>query len=143
MKLRFVGIIMVLATLSASAAAQGVTGTVSGTVKDQQGGVVPGVPVTLTSEARGTRLAPVVTNSSGDFVVPNLSADTYTLVVEMSGFKTLKRTGLAVSPGARIALGAINIELGQRSEEIVVVAETPTGQTPKGSTIVLYIGRTS
>jgi hypothetical protein len=37
------------------ASAQGVTGTVSGTVKDAQGGVIPGASVTLISESRQTR----------------------------------------------------------------------------------------
>ena len=50
------------------ALAQVNTGTVLGTVKDAQGGVIPGATVTLISEARGTRTAPVVTSESGDFV---------------------------------------------------------------------------
>jgi hypothetical protein len=93
-----------LAALSSSAAAQGVTATVSGTIKDAQGATVPGATVTLISESRGTTLASVVSNSEGDFVIPNITADTYTLQVAMPSFKVLKRTGLQVSAGARIAL---------------------------------------
>src|SRR5215203_1858970 len=44
-----------------------VTGTVTGTVKDPQGGVIPGATVTLTSESRGTKLPDAVTNESGNF----------------------------------------------------------------------------
>jgi hypothetical protein len=47
------------------AAAQITTGSVSGVVKDAQGGVIPGATVVLISEARGTRSAPVVTNETG------------------------------------------------------------------------------
>ena len=61
------------------ASAQVTTGTVSGTIKDAQGAVVPGATVVLTSEARGTRLAPVVSNEAGGFVIPNVTADTYTV----------------------------------------------------------------
>ena len=133
MKSRFVGVVvMLLVAISVSATAQGVTGTVSGTVKDSQGGVIPGATVTLISEARGTRLAPVVTNTSGDFVIPNVAADVYTIQVDMQAFKTLKRSGLAVSPGSRIALGAITIDLGARSEEIIVRGETPIVQAATG-----------
>ena len=71
------------------------TGTVSGTVKDAQGATIPGATVTLISESRGTTLASVVTNAEGDFVIPNITADTYTLQVAMPSFKMLKRTGLA------------------------------------------------
>ena len=51
------------------------TGTVTGTVKDDQGGVIPGATVTLISEARGTSLE-AVTTASGDFVFPNITGDT-------------------------------------------------------------------
>src|SRR5437870_7050085 len=92
--------------LAASVAAQVVTGTITGTVKDVQGGVIPGATITLTSDARGTASAPVVTNSSGDFVFPNVSAGTYTIQVEMPSFRTLRRAGVAVSPGSVVGLGS-------------------------------------
>ena len=79
----------------------GTTGTVSGTVKDAQGGVIPGATVTLISEARGTQSTPVVTNETGDFVFGERRADTYTVEVTMPSFKTLKRSGVSVSPGSR------------------------------------------
>ena len=60
-----------------------------GTVKDAQGGVLPGATVVLISETRGTRIAPVVTNASGDFVLPNVPPDTYTLQVEMPSFRIM------------------------------------------------------
>src|SRR5688572_15494124 len=74
---RVVGVLPMLLAISTLAAAQGVTGTVSGTVRDTQGGVIPGATVTLISEARDTRSAPVVTNAQGDFVFANVTAGTY------------------------------------------------------------------
>ena len=59
-----------------SAPAQVTTGSVSGTVKDAQGGVVPGA-VVLISEGRGTRSEPATTSATGDFVFPNVTVDTY------------------------------------------------------------------
>src|SRR6188474_2307214 len=100
---RVAGAWMLLASLSTLALAQGVTGTVSGTVRDAQGGVIPGATVTLISEARNTQSAPVTTNAQGDFVFPNVTADTYIIQVEMSSFRTLRRAGVAVSPGSIIA----------------------------------------
>src|SRR4249919_2760505 len=88
----------------ASASAQITTGTVAGTVKDAQGGVIPGATVVLTSEAKGTKSTPVVTNGSGDFVFASVPADTYTIEVTMPSFKSLKRSGLAVSPGSRVSI---------------------------------------
>ena len=68
-----------------------VTSTVLGTVKDQQGGAVPGAPVVLISESRGTRSEAVFTNMAGDFTMPNVVPDTYTVQVEMQSVKILKR----------------------------------------------------
>ena len=78
------------------------TGTVTGTVKDPQGGTVPGATVTLTSVTRGTTLD-TTTNENGDFVFPNVAGDTYTVRVTMDGFKTLERRDVPVSPGDRVA----------------------------------------
>ena len=50
--------VLSLGVWAAPALAQVNTGTVLGTVKDAQGGVIPGATVTLISEARGTRSAP-------------------------------------------------------------------------------------
>ena len=124
--------LLMLLILSAAAFAQGVTGTVSGTVKDAQGGVVPGATVTLINEAQGTQMAPVVTNATGDFVVPNVAAATYTVQIEMASFRTLKLSGIAVSPGARIVLPAMTIEVGGATEQLVVTAEAPLVQMASG-----------
>ena len=118
--IRIAGAWVLLASLSIIAFAQGVTGTITGTVKDAQGGVIPGATVTLISDTRGTMSAPVVTNSHGGFVVPNIAADTYTIQVEMPSFRTLRRTGVVVSSGSIVALGTITIEVGGTAEVVTV-----------------------
>jgi hypothetical protein len=90
---------LLVGAMAAPARAQGVTATVSGTVKDAQSGVIPGATVTLISESRGTVSTPVVTNETGDFVFPNITGDTYTIRVAMDGFKTSERKGITVSAG--------------------------------------------
>jgi hypothetical protein len=117
---------------NAPAAAQVNTGTVLGTVKDAQGGVIPGATVTLISEARGTRSAPVVTNENGDFVFANVAADTYTIEVVLESFKTSQRSGIAVSPGSRTSVGALTLEIGGASETVVVKGEAPQVQSSSG-----------
>ena len=121
-----------LLTLAHPASAQGVTGTVSGVVKDSEGGVIPGATVTLISDSKGTQSAPVVTSATGDFVFPNIAADTYTLRVEMPSFKTLNRSGVKVSPGSTLALGALTIDIGTKSEVVNVQGEAPLIQAATG-----------
>lgn len=129
---RTAGAGLLLAATALPASAQGVTGTVSGTVQDAQGGVIPGATVTLISESRQTKMPPAVTNATGDFVVPNVTADTYTVQVDMPSFKTLRRSGVLVSPGSRVALGNMLIDVGGTSEEIVVRGESPIVQAASG-----------
>src|SRR4030095_5803083 len=125
----FIGLLLL--TIAASASAQ-VSGSVSGTVKDSQGGVVPGASATRSSEARGTKLATAATNATGDFVLPNVTADTYTVQIDMPSFKTLKRAGVAVSPGSHVVLGSLTIEVGGTAEEVVVKGESPVIQAASG-----------
>src|SRR5713101_1717343 len=95
------GPMLALLLSSSPALAQITTGTVSGTIKDPQGGVIPGATVVLISETRGTKSAPAVTSGTGDFVFPNVTPDTYTVQVTLEGFKTLMRGGISVSAGDR------------------------------------------
>ena len=107
------------------------TGTLTGTVKDAQGAVIPGATVTITSERRGTS-QDTVSSSTGDFIFSNITGDTYTVKVTMDGFKTTERKGVAVSPGDRVALGAISIEVGTLNETVTVSGEAPLIQAQTG-----------
>jgi Carboxypeptidase regulatory-like domain len=118
--------------LAASASAQITTGTVSGTVKDPQGGVIPGAAVTLTSDTRGTRLSDVFTNGQGDFTFVNVPPDKYTISVSMQGFKPAKQSGISVSPGDRASIGTFTIEIGGLTDTVVVKAESPLVQSQSG-----------
>ena len=69
---RVLSVLGLLVLSALPARAQITTGTVSGTVKDAQGGVVPGATIVLISETKGTKSQPVVTNTAGDYVFPNV-----------------------------------------------------------------------
>ena len=75
---------------------------------------------------------PAVTNETGDYVLPNITPDTYTIEITMAGFKTLKRAGVAVSGGDRVAVGALVIEVGGATETVDVTAEAPLIQASSG-----------
>jgi len=123
---------MIACAIAVPASAQITTATVSGSVRDTTGGALPGAVVTLTSETRGTKLADTVTNTNGDFVFPNVTADTYVVQVTLDGFKTLKRSGIKVSPGDRMVMGTLTIEVGALAETVLVTAESPVVQLGSG-----------
>jgi len=115
--------------MAAQASAQITTGTISGTVKDPQGAIVPGATVTLTSDTRGTKLSDVVTNDAGDFIFVNVPPDKYTVAISLQGFKPLKRSDIAVSPGDRLSVGTFTVEVGGLTDSVVVSAESPLVQS--------------
>src|SRR3954451_5361195 len=92
-----VGFVAALFLSPFTAPAQITTGTVTGRVVDSTGGIIASARVILISAARGTRTAAVLTNDSGDYVFPNMTADTYTVEVSAPAFNTLRRTGILVS----------------------------------------------
>jgi len=107
--------------LSNAAAAQNVTGTLSGTVVDPQKQVVPGATVTVTNE--GTAEARVVvTDTRGDFQAANLQPASYTVRVEMQGFRTIERKAIVLTAAERLSLGTMALEVGALGETVVVEA---------------------
>src|SRR6186997_2110176 len=89
---RFIGILALVLASSATGFAQGVqTGTIRGTVKDQQGLALPGATITATSAAlQGERT--VVTDTDGIFLLRAIPPGTYNLKVEMSGMSAVQKT---------------------------------------------------
>jgi carboxypeptidase family protein len=130
--LNFVIAVVLLLATTLSASAQITTGTVAGTVKDPAGGMIPGATVILVSEAQGTRSSPVVTSSTGDFVFPNIAAGKYGIEVSMTGFKSLKQSGIIVGAGDRVAIGTLTIEVGGVEQTIEVRGDSPLVQTQSG-----------
>jgi hypothetical protein len=111
--------------------AQLTTATVTGAVHDASGSTIPGASVTLTSVSRGTTVD-AFTNPDGTFVFPTVEPDTYVARVVLAGFKTLERSNIVVSPGDRVALGTLTIEVGALEETITVSGQAPLIQTQSG-----------
>ena len=126
------GIVIGFALLSSSAMAQVTTGTVTGRVIDSSSAVVPHARVVLVSEARGTRGAAVVTNDSGDYVIPDVTPDTYTIEVTAPSFKTLRRAGILVTGGDRVGVPTLTLEVGSAVETVTVTAEAALVQSQSG-----------
>ena len=66
-----------------------------------------------------------MTNESGDFVVRQRVADTYTIEVSMTASRPPSGPGIAVSPGDRARVGTLTLEVGGATETVVVKGETP------------------
>ena len=103
---------------------QAATARVDGVVKDQTGGVVPGVTVTFTDQ--GTNLTrEVTTNDRGRYVFVSVRPAFYTLGAELLGFKRYTRPDIKVEVGDTLTLDLV-LETGAIEERITVTAAPPT-----------------
>jgi Carboxypeptidase regulatory-like domain len=121
---------VILCGFASTADAQA-TATVAGSVRDSQGASVAGATVTLVSEGRGSTF-PTTSSNSGDFVLTNVPADTYTVSVTMTGFKKVERSGVLVTSGDRVGVGTLTLQVGDLKETVEVSAEAPLLQTQTG-----------
>ena len=112
----------------ADLSAQTVTGSITGSVVDPAGEVIPGVTVAVISESTGATRE-TVSNGRGDFTFDALTPDVYTFVVQLSGFKKYERRRVHLEPSDHLSLGALTLELGSTSEQVTVVAEGAKVQT--------------
>ena len=103
------------------APAQTVTGSITGTVVDSSGAVVPGSTVTLTS-AGGTRRTQTTTGA-GEFIFVAVPPGIYSVKVENRGFGPVIRTGVTLTANERAALGNVELAVGQASDAVTVTAE--------------------
>src|SRR5215472_13619347 len=81
-----------------TAVGQVLKGSISGTVTDPQGALIPNATVKATHAATGAALT-TTTDSVGAFRFSLISSGTYKVEVSAPGFKTLKQTDIPVSPG--------------------------------------------
>src|SRR5687768_3134298 len=99
------------------------TGSISGEVKDTQGGVLPGVTVTATSPAQIGVLT-AVTNEAGIYRFPSVPPGEYKLAFELAGFQNLTRDGIRITLGFN---AQVNVQLGVASVQETI---TVSGQSP-------------
>jgi len=112
-------------------------GSLSGTIRDGTGGVVPGVKLTLVNSALRTELKSV-TDEQGNYSFQALAAGRYELTIEANGFKTQQKTGLGVDPDAALRVDAV-LAVGDISEE-VTVSITDSKIETQVDTIATHLG---
>jgi hypothetical protein len=119
---------LALACLLASASAQGLTGQISGSLTDSQGGVVSSARVEVINEE--TAQSRVVTSDGeGNFVVTQLLPGTYSLFVTASGFKRFEQKGIILAANERFVVRKVTLEIGEMNQTVTVTAEAPNVQT--------------
>ena len=113
--------ILVVLLLPATVFAQA---TLTGTVKDGSGAVLPGVTVEASSPALIEKTRTAVTDSTGQYRIVDLRPGTYTLTFSLQGFNNVKRDNIVLS-GTQVITIPVEMRVGGIEETIVVTGETP------------------
>src|SRR5579859_4403507 len=111
--------------LAGSARAQGIaTGSMSGTVVDPSGAVVPGAKITATNSATNT-VSTGVTSGDGLFAIRSLPPGSYKVTIEASNFRTAVLDKIDVFVARDSDLGTTKLELGKVGETVQVEGAAP------------------
>ncbi|MGB7759690.1 MAG: carboxypeptidase-like regulatory domain-containing protein, partial [Bryobacteraceae bacterium] len=121
-----IGALIAIAALSICAFAQN-SGSITGTIKDAQGGVIPGAAVVAVDQATALHQT-TTTSTEGNFIFPELPPGTYTVTVEVKGFKKSESKDVVVSVATKVGVGDIVLELGSTADTITIEANSATIQ---------------
>jgi len=130
-----VAVVILLAGLSPSAFAQLQTGSILVRAADEQGAVMPGATVTISSPILLVGSMSGVTDASGAYRVPSLQPGEYVVKVELSGFAPVVREGVAVRAGQTTPL-EFQMRVGGLTETVTVQGESPLVDTTRANVSV-------
>lgn len=133
------GAFLLITALGIFAFAQTNKGTISGTVRDAQGAVVPDADVTVTNSATGISRT-VKTNEEGVYQVPLLDIGTYRISVSKTGFQTLNQENVILQTASETSID-VELPTGSVTSEVTVTAETPLVETETSERGSVITGR--
>jgi hypothetical protein len=121
-------LVAIAAILVASVAlAQTDRGTITGTLADSTGAVVPGASVQVTNTETGAQYD-TVTTGTGNYTLASLVAGNYNLTVAVTGFKKFTQEGIQVTV-AQTARVDVTLEVGAISDAVTITADAPLLKT--------------
>ncbi len=135
--IKYIPLILTLVLiLPVAASAQGDNGKISGTVKDQNGAIIPGATVTVINDRTGEERT-ASTTTDGTFSIPALKATSYTVTATATGLGT-KVTGVEVNVGQEVSLN-LTLRVADLTASINIVASeevaTNTGSAGMGASV--------
>src|SRR5215471_12020473 len=107
------------------------TGTLTGTVLDPGGALVPAAKITVTNTQTGLTRT-MESAADGGFVFPLLPAGSYKIAVEATGFSVYQQTGLVIAADQSITV-PVRVKIGATSETVEVTAGAEMVETRSGA----------
>jgi hypothetical protein len=106
-------------------------GSVSGTVKDTSGGVIPGATVTLTNDGTGISIS-TTSLSAGEYTFSPVKIGHYSVSAEIKGFQRVRQNNVTVDVQQKVVVD-LSLPVGQSIETVIVDAAPPALQTQEAS----------
>src|SRR5438874_322722 len=107
------------------------TGTIAVTVKDASGSAIPGAALTLRNENTGITVRTGVTNVQGAFTAALIPSGSYSLHVELRGFKSYQQSAIYLQVNEQLSV-PVSLEVGEVNE-VVTVTGTPLVEATSGA----------
>src|SRR5437868_7282797 len=114
--MRSVGVLFCLCLIPFTAFAQSDRGTMTGTISDPTGGVIPGVSIVATNVETAARYQTISTET-GNYTLAQIPAGVYQLSAELPGFKRYVRQGITVLVAQTLRLD-ISLGIGSGGESV-------------------------
>ena len=115
--------------LATHAAAQGTNATITGIVTDDQGGVLPGVTVTVRNADTGVT-RDIVTETDGQYRAAALPPGRYEISAELAGFTKVTTTGIVLATGQEVRQN-LKLQVATLQESVTVTAQAPVVEVTK------------
>ncbi len=114
-------LLLVILALAFSLAAQEITGTIVGTVKDPTGAVVPNATITVLNTDKNVVVRTVTSNAGGEYVAALLPIGHYSLTVTAAGFKKTIQRDITLNVNDKLTMNTV-LEVGGTEIEVSVEA---------------------
>jgi len=124
-------LLVVVLVMTRVSSAQGITGSITGTVTDQTGAAVPGASVSAL-EVEINAIHTVTTSDIGSYTIPNLPPGQYTVTVSKGNFKNFKRSNITLQIDQVVLVNA-QLMVGATGETVEVTGAPPLLQTEESS----------
>src|SRR5208283_2834387 len=111
---------VIMVSIPVSFAQLSTTGTITGSVTDNSGAVVPQASIAITNKDTGEKRT-TASNADGTYVIPALPVGTYTVSVSKSGFQTYVEKEVVIHPTEVVALNPV-LRIGQVTTTVEVSA---------------------
>lgn len=120
-----------LALLFAAVGMAQTNATLTGTVSDGSGAVIPGAEIVIMNMETGESYT-TATNETGSYTIPFIKPGTFELIVTTAGFKQYTREGIRLDTASAVRADAV-MELGEVTESVTVEADVPLLKTENSS----------